>query len=167
MLAEDLPLEPEPYVPRVPASAGALVWDGKGRLLVLNPTYKKGWTVPGGEIEADGESPWEACRRETWEECGLRVGLGRLVCVDFLRPRPGHPGGLRFLFDCGVLDRSARGAVVLQAAEIAEYRWVRPAKAFRLLSGPVSRRVRVAVESPGTTHYLESGRPVAGVGGKR
>ena len=57
-----------PQVPRIPASAGALIRDPDGRLLILKPTYKKGWTIPGGQIDADGESPWEACRRETLEE---------------------------------------------------------------------------------------------------
>jgi ADP-ribose pyrophosphatase YjhB (NUDIX family) len=84
--------------PRIPASAGALVWDREGRLLILKPTYKSGWTIPGGIVEADGETPWEACRRETREECGLELRHGELVCVDFLRPRPGRPGGMRFLF---------------------------------------------------------------------
>jgi 8-oxo-dGTP diphosphatase len=60
-------------IPRIPASAGALVWDRKGRLLILKPTYKGGWTIPGGIVEADGETPWEACQRETREECGLEL----------------------------------------------------------------------------------------------
>src|SRR5580692_652555 len=91
-------------IPRIPASAGALVFDPSHRLLVLKPTYKSGWTVPGGQMEDDGETPWEACRREVREETGLVVEAGRLVCVDFLRPRPGKPGGMRFLFDCGAFD---------------------------------------------------------------
>ncbi|MCU0266457.1 MAG: NUDIX hydrolase, partial [Actinomycetia bacterium] len=94
----------EEFPPRIPASAGALVWDRTGRLLILDPTYKRGWTIPGGIVEADGETPWEACCRETREECGLEVTRGRLVCVDFLRPRPNRPGGMRFLFDCGTFD---------------------------------------------------------------
>jgi 8-oxo-dGTP diphosphatase len=49
--------EPTWEVPRVPASAGALLFDGRGRLLVLNPTYKRHWTIPGGQLEADGETP--------------------------------------------------------------------------------------------------------------
>ena len=53
-------------VPRIPASAGALIYDADARLLILKPTYKKGWTIPGGQID-DGESPWDACRRETRE----------------------------------------------------------------------------------------------------
>src|SRR3954470_1894600 len=94
-------------VPTIPASAGALVRDRQGRLLILKPTYKRGWTIPGGVVEI-GESPWEACRREAKEECGLDLTAGRLACVDFLRPRPGRPGGMRFLFDCGSSTRASR-----------------------------------------------------------
>lgn len=147
-------------LPRIPASAGALIWDRKGRLLILNPTYKGGWTIPGGVVEADGETPWEACRREVFEECGLQVRHGRLVCVDFLRPRPGRAGGMRFLFDCGTFDDAILAGVVLQAEEISEHRLARVDKALRRLSGPVRRRVAAAVETPGTVRYLEDGRPV-------
>src|SRR5215831_3674049 len=85
-------------VPAIPASAGALIFDRTGRLLILKPTYKAGWTIPGGVMEADGEPPWEACQREVREECGIDVRHGQLVCMDFRRPRPGKPGGIRFLF---------------------------------------------------------------------
>jgi 8-oxo-dGTP diphosphatase len=147
-------------LPRIPASAGALVWDRKGRLLILKPTYKSGWTIPGGIVEADGETPWEACRRETREECGLDVRRGRLVCVDFLRPRPGRPGGMRFLFGCGTLDDATLGRIALQEEEISAYRLARIDRALRLLSGPVRRRVTATVRKPGRVHYLEDGRPV-------
>ena len=145
--------------PRIPASAGALVWDRKGRLLILKPTYKSGWTIPGGVVEADGETPWEACRRETREECGLDLGSGCLVCVDFLRPRPGRPGGIRFLFDCGVLGKHTLAGIVLQEEEISEYRFALVDRALELLSGPVRRRVAAAVKNPGRLRYLEDGRP--------
>lgn len=148
------------WLPRIPGSAGALIWDRKGRLLILKPTYKSGWTIPGGVIEADGETPWEACRRETKEECGLDVRWGELVCVDFLRPRPGRPGGMRLLFDCGVFDRSALAGIVLQEEEISRYRLARIDRALRLLSGPIRRRVATTVRKPGRLHYLEDGRPV-------
>ena len=148
-------------VPTIPASAGALVRGRKGRLLILKPTYKGGWTIPGGVVEI-GESPWEACRRETKEECGLDVTAGRLACVDFLRPRPGRPGGLRFLFDCGVFDEAVLGTVVIQPDEIAESRLLLLKSALSLLSGPVRRRVRAACESK-HVRYLEDGRPVEGI----
>ena len=87
-MSEAAAAEHQYEVPRVPASAGALIFDGAGRLLILKPNYKKGWTIPGGQIDANGESPWDACRRETREECGLEVVRGRLVCVDFRTLKP-------------------------------------------------------------------------------
>jgi 8-oxo-dGTP diphosphatase len=156
----------EYVLPRIPASAGGLIGNGEGRLLILKPTYKSGWTIPGGQMEADGESPWEGCRREVLEETGLTVSGGRLVVVDYLRPRTRHPGGLRFLFDCGSIGPAQQASIVLQAEEIGDYRWATPAEADELLSGPVGRRVAQALLTPSSrTVYLEDGRPVMGVTG--
>jgi 8-oxo-dGTP diphosphatase len=148
-------------IPRVPASAGALIYDERGRLLILKPTYKKGWTIPGGQIDP-GESPWAACRREAYEECGLTVEHGRLVCVDFRPARADRPGGLRFLFDCGSIDAATQSSIQLQADEISEHRFAELADAVELLSGPIGRRVSQAA---GAAHciYLEDGRPVTGI----
>ena len=154
----DLPPEP----PRIPASAGALIHSTDGRLLILKPTYKKGWTVPGGQVGPGGESPWDACRRETQEECGLVVEHGRLACVDFLTPKPGRPGGMRFLFDCGTFSDASLAAVVLQESEISDHRLVPLDEALELLSGPLRRRLSECVGARRCV-YLENGRPVAGV----
>jgi len=145
-------------LPRIPVSSGALIFDPAGRLLVLKPTYKAGWTIPGGQMEADGETPWEACRREVREECGLEVRAGTLVCVDFLRPRPGRPGGVRFLFDCGTVDDGELAGMLLQSDEIAEHRLVPLPEALELLSGPLRRRVGAALGASPFV-YLEDGRP--------
>lgn len=151
-------------VPRIPASAGALIFDGAGRLLVLKPNYKKRWTIPGGQVDAGGESPWEACQRETLEECGLEITSGRLVCVDFLRPKPDRPGGARFLFDCGAFTDKQLTAIRLQEEEIDEHRFAELSEATELLSGPLRRRVSAGVGAERCV-YLEDGRPVAGLTG--
>jgi 8-oxo-dGTP diphosphatase len=149
-------------LPAVPVSAGALIFDQAGRLLILKPTYKSGWTIPGGVMEADGETPWEACRREVREECGIEVRSGRLACVDYHPGRPGHPGGIRFLFDCGPVDDASLAAITLQAEEISEHRLVPLDTALTLLRPPIRRRVRAATRHQGLI-YLEDGRPVSGV----
>jgi 8-oxo-dGTP pyrophosphatase MutT (NUDIX family) len=151
-----------PEVPRIPASAGALIFDDRARLLVLKPSYKKRWTIPGGQIEPSGESPWETCRRETREECGLEVARGRLACVDFLRPKPERPGGMRFLFDCGIFSDEQLATITLQEDEILDHRLVELAEAKALLSGPIRRRVMAAAGTKRVV-YLEDGRPVPGV----
>jgi 8-oxo-dGTP diphosphatase len=150
-------------VPRVPASAGALLFDADGRLLVLNPTYKRHWTIPGGQLEPDGETPWQACRRETREECGIEVARGRLVCLDFRPPKPPRrPGGLRFVFHCGVVSDEQRRGISLQAEEIAEYRFADLNAAAALLGAPIRRRVLACARADRCV-YLEDGRPVDGV----
>ena len=146
-------------LPGIPASAGALIFDRADRLLILKPTYKSGWTIPGGVMEADGESPWEACRREVREETGIDVARGRLAAVDFRRPRPGRPGGIRFLFDCGQVSDQTLADLVLQPEEISESRLVPLADALGLLRGPIRRRVRAATQGRRLV-YLEDGRPV-------
>ena len=78
----------------IPVSAGALVFDRAGRLLILKPTYKSGWTIPGGVLETDGETPGDAGRREVAEELGLHIDAGhpvRLACMDFRRPAWASP----------------------------------------------------------------------------
>ena len=149
-------------LPAIPASAGALIFDQAGRLLILKPTYKKGWTIPGGVMEADGETPWDACRREVREECGREVRGGRLACVDFRPSRLGYPGGIRFLFDCGPAGDADLAAITVQPEEIAEYRLVPLDVALGLLRRPIRRRVRAATRHRRCV-YLENGRPVPGI----
>jgi 8-oxo-dGTP diphosphatase len=149
--------------PGIPVSAGALIFDRDGRLLILKPTYKSGWTIPGGIMEADGETPWDACRREVREECAIDVSQGRLACMDFRRPRPGRPGGIRFLFDCGQVSDKVLAGIVLQPEEISEYRLAAVPDALGLLRRPIRRRVQ-AVTRGRRVAYLENGLPVPGVG---
>jgi len=151
-------------LPAIPVSAGALMFDGAGRLLILKPTYKTGWTIPGGIMEADGETPWEACRREVREECGIELTRGRLAVMDFRRPRPGRPGGIRFLFDCGQVSDGVLAGIVVQPEEVSEYRLAALPDALGLLRGPIRRRVRAATRGRGPV-YLEDGRPVPGLDG--
>jgi len=157
-------------LPTVPVSTGALIFDRKGRLLILNPTYKSGWTIPGGVMEADGETPWQACQREVREECGLAVTSGKLACMDFRRPREGSPGGIRYLFDCGAFDDAVLETVDLQPEEISEHRLVPITDALPLLRKPIRRRVMAVRKRNGQARrrnavvYLEDGRQVTAVG---
>lgn len=150
-------------MPTIPVSAGALLFDEAGGLLILKPTYKSGWTIPGGIMEADGESPWDACRREVREETGLTVTSGRLLCVDTRPARPGRRLGLRYLFHCGAVTPQDKGRIRIQREEISQYRFAPLPEALDLLRGPIRRRVREGLHSAGCV-YLEDGRRVDGVG---
>jgi 8-oxo-dGTP pyrophosphatase MutT (NUDIX family) len=64
-------------------ASGALFRDGAGCVLLVEPTYKDNWEVPGGAVEQE-ESPTAACRREVLEELGLDRPGGRVLAVDWV-----------------------------------------------------------------------------------
>src|SRR5262249_19573019 len=95
-----------PAVPELPPkrmAAGVLVRGGGNRVLLVEPTYKPNWEIPGGVVEAD-ESPWAAAGRELAEELGWARPVGRLLVVDYVYPDDRFPEGVMFVFDGGVID---------------------------------------------------------------
>ncbi|MGQ7351475.1 NUDIX domain-containing protein [Quadrisphaera oryzae] len=127
-------------------AAGALVRGPDGAVLLVEPTYKPTWEVPGGVVEA-GEPPRAACQREISEELGLGPGehgvsVGRLLCFDWTDRSHGAPA-LRLLYDGGVLDDL--GAVRLPPAELASARLASPEEVERLCGERLARRIRAAV----------------------
>src|SRR5438132_604987 len=92
-------------------AAGVLFRDTANRILLVEPSYKPNWEIPGGAVEAD-ESPWDAAGRELVEELGWRRSLGRLLVVDHVKPHDSRPEGVVFVFDGGVLDESDVDSVV-------------------------------------------------------
>jgi ADP-ribose pyrophosphatase YjhB (NUDIX family) len=68
--------------PRFAVSAGAIVTDSGGRVLLLKHRFRpgSGWGLPGGFLEK-GEQPDEALRRELREEIGLEVGELKLIAT--------------------------------------------------------------------------------------
>lgn len=71
--------------PRFTVTAGAVVRDERGRVLLLRHVLRKGsgWGIPGGFLRA-GEQPEEAVRREVREETGLELEAVELAFVRTL-----------------------------------------------------------------------------------
>ncbi|WP_242418342.1 NUDIX hydrolase, partial [Frankia sp. CpI1-P] len=83
-------------------SADAVIRDETGRLLLVDPTYKPDWDLPGGMAEAN-EPPRDALRRELKEELDLDLPVGELLCVDWVSPHGPWDDLLAFVFDGGTL----------------------------------------------------------------
>ncbi len=88
--------------PRKRVAAEVLIHDTAGHLLLVDPSYKPGWDVPGGMAEAN-EPPLHAARRELHEELGLPLDRMALLCVDWVAPHGPWDDLLVFVFDGGVL----------------------------------------------------------------
>jgi RimJ/RimL family protein N-acetyltransferase/8-oxo-dGTP pyrophosphatase MutT (NUDIX family) len=145
-------------LPRKRVTAGLVVRDEQGRVLLVEPTYKDVWEVPGGSVEAD-ESPAAAVRRESLEELGLTLGPGALRCVDWLPAGDGHTEGLHLLFDGGVLGPADIARIRLPADELRSYRFCTPDDARTLLSARMFRRLEAALTGTTGASYLEAGHP--------
>ncbi|MGW2282975.1 NUDIX domain-containing protein [Streptomyces sp. NPDC001770] len=143
-------------------ASGVLLFDEHGRVLLVDPTYKAGWEFPGGIVEA-GEAPARAGVREVAEEIGLVLASEpRLLVVDWEAPRPPGYGGLRFLFDGGVLRAEDAAGLRLQNSELRQWRFVTEEEAARLLPPTRYTRLRWALRARerSTVLNLEAGVPV-------
>jgi ADP-ribose pyrophosphatase YjhB (NUDIX family) len=100
--------------------AGAIVFDGDGRLLLIeraNPPAAGSWSLPGGRCEP-GETAREACVREVAEETGLSVVVERPAGrVE----RDGPPG---VVYDIEDFVCSVVGGVLTAGDDAAQARWV-------------------------------------------
>lgn len=139
---------------RALAAAGALFFDERGRILLVEPTYKPHWEIPGGVVE-HGETPSEACRREVAEELGLIRDTGRLLVVDWAPTS--DDDRILFVFDGGTL--TGEDHIELQAEELKSYEFVTPRQAQLRLIPRLARRLTEALRAreSGVTRYLEHG----------
>jgi ADP-ribose pyrophosphatase YjhB (NUDIX family) len=141
--------------PRV--AAGALFFDDEGRVLLVRPSYKNHWDIPGGYVEP-GESPRAACVREIEEELGLTTAVGPMLVVDWA-PVEGEGDKLLFIFDAGLLTRGQEQAIRFADGEITEFRYVAPEDLDRYGPTRLARRLRTAIAARNGSNgtYAEHG----------
>jgi len=144
---------------RALTSAGILFFDADGRVMLVEPTYKDHWEIPGGIMEG-GETPREACRREVKEELGLDIEPGRLLVVDWA-PAPPVGDKVLFVFDGGVLDAAKLDTIIFADGEIASYAFVAPDAVSPRVPDRLAKRISSAVAARDAcrTSYLEHGLP--------
>jgi len=132
------------------ASAGGILFDARGRVLLIRRADEGIWCFPKGRIEA-GETPQEAAAREILEESGLRCEIGRKVGeigYGFYWPPDDVNYDKRVVF---FLARPLGGEVRLED-RFDDWRWTTPARALRLLHHANDRGIlRKALKVAGLT----------------
>ncbi|MYT31256.1 MULTISPECIES: NUDIX hydrolase [unclassified Streptomyces] len=139
-------------------AAGALFFDDQDQVLLVKPSYKPKWEIPGGYIER-GESPLAACRREVEEELGITPDIGPLLVIDWA-PSEAEGDKVLYVFDGGQLQPNELDGIKLAPDELlaAEFR---PASHLdELLIPRLARRVKAAMTARGQAYtvYLEHGQ---------
>ncbi|HKY05979.1 MAG TPA: NUDIX hydrolase [Blastocatellia bacterium] len=145
--------------PKKRIAVGAMLFNERGELLIVKPTYKDHWSLPGGVVD-EHESPAAALAREIEEEIGLRVSRFEFVCVDYIKD--GDDESLQFKFDGGLLSDEEIARIKLQADELSEYKFVDSQSALEFLSPNQAKNTPICLEAlkKRVPVYLEGGKEV-------
>lgn len=126
-------------------SAGVLFRDPETRILLVEPSYKPHWDLPGGVVDA-GEAPWTTAAREVREEIGLERTLGRPLVIDYQPDDGPMPEGMAFVFDGGLISEQEVAGLVLTDPEIVTARLVTLADAGEVVKPSLARRLAAALD---------------------
>lgn len=145
-------------IARAETAAGALFVDHDGQVLIVEPTYKPRWEIPGGAVQR-GETPRGACERELHEELGIELPVGRMLVVDWA-PLV-REERIRYVFDGGTLTDEQLDRIALAPDELSSWAFIPPEELFVMMAPRLMRRVTAALEAraAGVTAYLEHGLP--------
>ncbi|GAB2702771.1 NUDIX domain-containing protein [Kitasatospora kifunensis] len=180
-------MRPEEFaatLPRHVVSAGVLLTDPAGRILMLHqahgyPGHPAWWQLPGGLADA-GEQPNVTAVRETHEETGILLPSALpLLAVDYRSPADGWPAVIDFCFDAGTVTAAdevdvaevtaltdaaesvaARALAVVLSAEHDDFAW-REYEQWQPCLQPEQRPWFAAVwraRTSGTALFLNDGR---------
>jgi 8-oxo-dGTP pyrophosphatase MutT (NUDIX family) len=148
-------------LPRKRMAAATVLVDDRDQVLLVCPTYRPGWDLPGGVVEQD-ESPYAAARREVGEELGLDRAPGRLVAVDWVPPSARRTEGVTVVYDGGLLVPAQATRIRLPADELADWSFVPQERLAEHMEPRLVRRVTacLAARRGGVAVYLEDGVPL-------
>ena len=139
-------------------AAGAVLRNLQGRVLVVEPTCKSHWELPGGVVES-GESPLAAVVREVREEIGIALDVKAfsLVALDYVKETDDRTEALQFVSAGPDLNDFQIAAIELPQNELKGFAFLVPEQAAHLL-GPIvgPRLIRtVTAMASGRVAYWE------------
>ncbi len=122
-------------LPKKRIAAMGIIRNDAGKILIVKPTYRDKWLLPGGIVEQN-ESPWQCCTREILEELGIKVPPVRFLAVDYKAAKATTDKiieGLFFVFDCGKLPAEKISRIRLPKKELSNYLFADLEEAKKLL----------------------------------
>jgi 8-oxo-dGTP pyrophosphatase MutT (NUDIX family) len=129
-------------------ASGAVIRNLAGAVLVVEPSYKSLWELPGGVVEI-GESPLAAVVREVREELAIELDAEvlTLISLDYLNETDERTEALQFLFAAPVLNEMQIRNIKLRRDELRGYAFLWPEDAARRLGPVVGPRLLRAIHA--------------------
>lgn len=146
-------------------AAAAVFFNNDGQILLVKPTYKDHWGMPGGEVEVN-ESPADGCVREIKEELSLNLKKEnlKLLSVDYV-PQAVTTyffDAFRFVFFAGIFSAEQISKIKLQESELENFEFVDVSELPNRLSAHTARAIEKSVEAykSAEVFYLEDGHKI-------
>ena len=157
-------IDPKDYYKNLPkkrVAVGALIFNDKKEILVVKPSYRDYWIMPGGVVEKS-ESLSQALSRELKEELSLIIDIKNinLAIVDY-RPEKFEDNvqkddSLQIVFDCGVINEDIIKSIKIDNDEIVDYRFLPIEESLKIISNPTKERLK-SYFSSNKAVYLNDG----------
>jgi 8-oxo-dGTP diphosphatase len=148
-------------LPQKRMASSVFFFDSAGNILIVKPTYRPYWLLPGGCVE-ENESPRDACIREVKEELGIEITVLHFLGLDYLSRENEETECIQFAFYGGTLSPSQIRMITLPPAELQDYRFLPPKEVLPILSPKLAKGLPHYLEAlkRNTTVYLENGQKV-------
>lgn len=119
-------------LPKKQIGAGVLLFNKNNELLIVKPSYRNYWSIPGGVVEKN-ETPKNGCIREIQEEIGLSISKLQFLSVNYIFDNEKKGESLLFIFYGGTLSNKQIASIQIDKKEIIEYKFLKIKHALSLL----------------------------------
>ena len=126
-------------------ASGAFIFNDQNQLLILKPSYKDGWNLPGG-VTDEFESPYQTVIRECKEETNLNIEIQDLVLVDYIQEiiKDKKYDYVEFYFTVIVENLSD---LQIDNEEIIDYKFIDIKEAKDFLSPKYYQRLKAVIQA--------------------
>ena len=127
--------------------SGVLLISSEDKIIVVKPSYKSSWEIPGGIVEK-GESPLVGAIREVREELGLTISRDqlKLASVDYIAAGGDKSEALMFLFAMNI-SKLNLSKISVNEQELTDYSLILPTECQFYLGAMLGHRVQRALSA--------------------
>lgn len=148
-------------LPKKQIAVGVLLFNYKNELLILQPSYKDGWTIPGGVTNAN-ESPIESAVREAKEETGLDIKLSKCLGAEYKSENfdKHFHESIQIIFLGKRLSKKDIAKIKIDNKEIIGFKFLPFPQAIKMLTTKLGKRINGLNKNFSDFVFLENGKQI-------
>jgi len=118
-------------LPKKRMGAAVAIRDEDGKWLIVKPSYRDEWCLPGGVVDIN-ESPMMTAKREVREETGLNLMVIILLVANYNSSEGNRDENIQWFFDGGVVTENQKTEISIDGDEIMEAKFVDDGEFYEL-----------------------------------